>query len=118
MAIFFISVAALILGYIIYGTIVDRIFGSDQNLVTPAVAMEDGVDFVPMPTWKVALIQLLNIAGVGPIFGPILGALYGPAALVWIVIGCIFADGVHDYFSGMLKDPHLSQINKTNVVMQ
>jgi len=106
MAIFFISVAALILGYIIYGTIVDRIFGSDQNRATPAVTMEDGVDFVPMPTWKVALIQLLNIAGVGPIFGPILGALYGPAALVWIVIGCIFAGGVHDYFSGMLSMRH------------
>lgn len=106
MDIFFISVAALILGYVIYGTIVDRIFGVDPNRPTPATTMADGVDFVPMPTWKVALVQLLNIAGVGPIFGPILGALYGPVALLWIVIGCIFAGGVHDYFSGMLSLRH------------
>jgi carbon starvation protein CstA len=106
MDIFFLSVTALILGYVIYGRIVDRIFGSDPNRPTPAITMEDGVDFVPMPTWKVALVQLLNIAGVGPIFGPILGALYGPVSLIWIVIGCIFAGGVHDYFSGMLSIRH------------
>ena len=106
MAIFFVCVAALVMGYIVYGALVDRIFGSDPNRTPPALAQEDGVDFVPMPTWKVALVQLLNIAGVGPIFGPILGALYGPAALVWIVIGSIFAGGVHDYFSGMLSMRH------------
>src|SRR5690606_30644037 len=70
---------------------------------TPAFAQGDGVDYVPMSKGKVYLIQLLNIAGVGPIFGPILGALYGPAAMLWIVLGCIFAGGVHDYFSGMLS---------------
>ena len=83
MTIFFISVAALILGYLIYGAIVDRIFGPDPNREPPAIAQADGVDFVSMPTWKVMLVQLLNIAGVGPIFGPILGALYGPSALIW-----------------------------------
>lgn len=106
MDIFFISVAALILGYVLYGALIDRIFGVDPEQRTPAITMEDGVDFVAMPTWKVMLIQLLNIAGVGPIFGPILGALYGPAALIWIVIGSIFAGAVHDYFSGMLSIRH------------
>jgi len=103
MIIFLASLAALILGYLIYGTIVARIFGADDQRPTPVTTMEDGVDFVHLPTWKIFLIQLLNIAGVGPIFGPILGALYGPVALVWIVIGSIFAGGVHDYFSGMLS---------------
>jgi carbon starvation protein CstA len=106
MTIFFASLAALILGYLIYGAIVDRIFGPDPGRVTPAITQADGVDFVAMPTWKIILVQLLNIAGVGPIFGPILGALYGPAALIWIVIGSIFAGGVHDYFSGMLSLRH------------
>ncbi|MBW1749522.1 MAG: carbon starvation protein A [Deltaproteobacteria bacterium] len=106
MIIFFISVAALILGYLIYGTLVNRIFGIDPDREPPAITQADGVDFVAMPTWKVMLVQLLNIAGVGPIFGPILGALYGPSALIWIVIGSIFAGGVHDYFSGMLSIRH------------
>ena len=106
MGIFFAAVAALVAGYVVYGALVDRIFGIDANRPTPAMTMADGVDFVPMPVWKVVLVQLLNIAGVGPIFGPILGALYGPAALIWIVIGCIFAGGVHDYFSGMLSIRH------------
>lgn len=103
MLIFFACVALLIAGYYVYGQIIDRIFGSDENRVTPAIAINDGVDFVEMPTWKIFLIQLLNIAGLGPIFGPILGALYGPSALLWIVIGSIFAGAVHDYFSGMLS---------------
>jgi len=106
MIIFFISVATLILGYLIYGTLVNRIFGIDPDREPPAITQADGVDFVAMPTWKVMLVQLLNIAGVGPIFGPILGALYGPSALIWIVIGSIFAGGVHDYFSGMLSIRH------------
>jgi carbon starvation protein CstA len=106
MIIFFVSVAALILGYLIYGALVNRIFGPDPEREPPAIAQADGVDFVAMPTWKVMLVQLLNIAGVGPIFGPILGALYGPSALIWIVIGSIFAGGVHDYFSGMLSIRH------------
>lgn len=77
---FLLAVAGLIVGYIIYGSIVAKIFGADENRPTPAKTMADGVDYVEMPVWKVWLIQLLNIAGVGPVFGPILGALYGPSA--------------------------------------
>jgi len=103
MLIFFASVGLLILGYFIYGRLVDRLFGADPARKTPAETLEDGVDYVKMPPWKIFLIQLLNIAGLGPIYGAILGALYGPVALVWIVFGCIFAGAVHDYFSGMLS---------------
>jgi len=103
MLLFLTCVGLLIAGYFIYGTFVDRVFGPDPGKVAPAVRMADGVDYVEMPTWKVYLIQLLNIAGLGPVFGPILGALYGPSALLWIVFGCIFAGAVHDYFSGMLS---------------
>ncbi len=103
MILFFASVSALLLGYFIYGMIVERIFGADPNRLTPAETMADGVDYIKMPTWKIFLIQLLNIAGLGPIYGPILGALYGPVALIWIVFGCIFGGAVHDYFSGMLS---------------
>ncbi|KOO13694.1 carbon starvation protein CstA [Vibrio xuii] len=100
---FLTCVAALIGGYFIYGTFVEKIFGINEKRQTPAHTKTDGVDYVPMSTKKVYLVQLLNIAGVGPIFGPIMGALYGPAAMLWIVIGCIFAGAVHDYFSGMLS---------------
>ncbi|SHN49486.1 carbon starvation CstA family protein [Desulfovibrio litoralis] len=100
---FFFAAAVLIVGYTIYSRVIDKIFGPDPNNPTPATTMADGVDFVKMPPLKLFLIQLLNIAGIGPIFGPILGALYGPWALVWIVAGSIFAGGVHDYFSGMLS---------------
>ena len=100
---FLTCVAALLAGYFIYGTFVEKVFGINEHRKTPAHTMADGVDFVPMSTPKVYLVQLLNIAGVGPIFGPIMGALYGPAAMLWIVIGCIFAGAVHDYFSGMLS---------------
>ncbi|WP_419176623.1 carbon starvation protein A [Desulfosediminicola sp.] len=103
MIIFFASVAALIIGYLVYGAFIDRLFGADPNRKTPAETMQDGVDYLELPPWKIFLIQLLNIAGLGPIFGPILGALYGPVALVWIVLGAIFAGAVHDYFSGMLS---------------
>lgn len=103
MALFFTCVLLLIAGYYVYGSFVDRIFGPDANRPVPSATMRDGVDFVPMSTPKLFLIQLLNIAGLGPIFGPILGALYGPSALLWIVAGSIFAGGVHDYFSGMLS---------------
>lgn len=103
MILFFTSVGALLIGYFIYGTLVERIFGVDPARLTPAITMEDGVDYIKMPTWKIFLIQLLNIAGLGPIYGPILGALYGPVALIWIVLGCIFGGAVHDYFSGMLS---------------
>lgn len=100
---FLTCVAALIGGYFIYGAFIERIFGIKENRQTPAYAQRDGVDYVPMSTKKVYLVQLLNIAGVGPIFGPIMGALYGPAAMLWIVVGCIFAGATHDYFSGMLS---------------
>ncbi len=100
---FLTCVAALIGGYFIYGAFVEKIFGINDKRQTPAYTKADGVDYVPMSTKKVYLVQLLNIAGVGPIFGPIMGALYGPAAMLWIVVGCIFAGAVHDYFSGMLS---------------
>lgn len=100
---FLTCVAALVAGYFIYGAVVEKIFGINENRQTPAHTKADGVDYVPMSTKKVYLVQLLNIAGVGPIFGPIMGALYGPAAMLWIVLGCIFAGAVHDYFSGMLS---------------
>ncbi len=106
MLLFFSCVAALIGGYFVYGKLVDRVFGPNPNLPTPATTMNDGVDYVEMSPKKIFLVQLLNIAGLGPIFGPILGALYGPSALIWIVIGCIFAGAVHDYFSGMLSIRH------------
>lgn len=96
-------VAILIGGYFTYGKFVESIFGPMPERETPAVSMSDGVDYVEMSNKKVYLIQLLNIAGLGPIFGPILGALYGPVAMLWIVIGCIIAGAVHDYFSGMLS---------------
>jgi len=103
MALFFLCVALLIGGYFVYGALVDRVFGSDPNRTVPSQALADGVDYVPMPGWKLFLIQLLNIAGLGPIFGPIMGALWGPSCLLWIVAGTIFAGAVHDYFAGMLS---------------
>lgn len=103
MMMFLFCVAALIAGYFIYGAFVEKVFGINENRTTPAYSKQDGVDYVPMSNKKVYLVQLLNIAGVGPIFGPIMGALYGPAAMLWIVLGCIFAGAVHDYFSGMLS---------------
>ena len=99
---FFIAVACLVLGYLLYGKVIERNFGPDDR-ETPAVSVNDGVDFVPMPTWKVILIQILNIAGTGPIFGALFGALYGPIVYLWIVLGCIFAGAVHDYMCGMLS---------------
>ena len=99
---FLISLAALVLGYLVYGRFVERIFAPDDR-VTPAVAQADGLDYVAMPYWKVFMIQFLNIAGTGPIFGAIMGAKFGPAAYLWIIFGCIFAGAVHDYFVGMLS---------------
>ncbi|MDG2918259.1 carbon starvation protein A [Bisgaard Taxon 10/6] len=100
---FFICVAILLLGYWLYSKVVEKIFVINPERKTPAYSMGDGVDYVPMSKNKIWLIQLLNIAGTGPIFGPILGALYGPVAMLWIVFGCVFAGAVHDYFSGMLS---------------
>lgn len=103
---FLICIVALVLGYLLYGRFVDHVFGPDPERVTPAVSQEDGVDFVPMPAWKVFMIQFLNIAGTGPIFGAIMGAKFGPSCYLWIVFGCIFAGAVHDYFTGMLSIRH------------
>lgn len=99
---FIISLIALILGYFVYGRFVERIVAPDGR-VTPAVARADGVDYIVLPNWKVFMIQFLNIAGTGPIFGAIMGAKFGPAAYLWIVFGCIFAGATHDYLSGMLS---------------
>ena len=102
---FVLSLFALVIGYFIYGRIVERIFGPDDR-PTPAISMADGVDYVVLPGWKVFMIQFLNIAGTGPIFGAIMGAKFGPSAYLWIVFGCIFAGAVHDYLSGMLSMRH------------
>ena len=88
---FVLSIVALVLGYLLYGKFVERVFGPDPARKTPAVEKADGVDFIAMPTWKVFMIQFLNIAGTGPIFGAIMGAKFGPASYLWIVFGCIFA---------------------------
>ena len=96
------SIVALILGYFVYGRFVERVFGPDDR-VTPAISKADGGDYVVLPSWKVFMIQFLNIAGTGPIFGAIMGAKFGPAAYLWIVFGCIFAGATHDYLSGMLS---------------
>lgn len=100
---FLIALAVLIGGYFIYGAIVEKIFGTDPTRKTPAYTMRDDVDYMPLPTWKVFLIQFLNIAGLGPIFGAIMGVMFGPAAFIWIVVGTIFAGAVHDFISGAIS---------------
>lgn len=100
---FTIALLVLIVGYFVYGRFVARSFGEDPNRETPVHRLADGVDYVVLPTWKVFLIQFLNIAGLGPIFGAIMGVMFGPAAFLWIVFGTIFAGAVHDYLSGMLS---------------
>lgn len=103
MVTFFGCIALLILGYFTYGKFIEKVFGPNEARPTPAIANNDGVDYVPMSKPKNALIQLLNIAGTGPIFGPIMGALFGPVAFLWIVFGAIFAGAVHDYLTGMIS---------------
>ncbi len=100
---FLIALAVLIGGYFIYGLFVEKIFGIDPKRKTPAYSMRDNVDYMPLPTWKVFLIQFLNIAGLGPIFGAIMGVMFGPAAFIWIVVGTIFAGAVHDFISGAIS---------------
>lgn len=97
------ALVILIAGYFIYGTFVSKVFGQDPSRLTPVHTHADGVDYVELPTWKIFLIQFLNIAGLGPIFGAIMGIMFGPAAFLWIVFGTIFAGAVHDYLSGMLS---------------
>lgn len=100
---FLLSIVLLVMGYLFYGKFVTKVFGPDDRK-TAAYNSEDGVDYVPMPTWKTYLIQLLNIAGTGPIFGALAGAVFGPIVYLWIVFGCIFAGAVHDYFCGMISE--------------
>ncbi|MDO5537769.1 MAG: carbon starvation CstA family protein, partial [Desulfovibrionaceae bacterium] len=97
------SAALLLLGYFVYGAFIERVFGADASRPTPVQQRQDGVDFQKMPRYKIFLIQFLNIAGLGPVVGTILGALYGPAALLWVVFGSIFAGAVHDYCSAMMS---------------
>ena len=99
---FTLALVILIAGYFIYGAYVNRIFGPDDRN-TPALTIADGVDYIPLPTWKIFMIQFLNIAGLGPIFGAIMGAQFGTASYLWIVLGTIFAGAVHDFFSGALS---------------
>lgn len=99
---FTLALVVLIAGYIIYGAYVDKIFAPDERQ-TPALTSTDGVDYIPLPTWKIFMIQFLNIAGLGPIFGAIMGAQFGTASYLWIVLGTIFAGAVHDFFSGTLS---------------
>ena len=105
MVTFTLALLLLIVGYFVYGAFVNRIFGPDDRR-TPAHTMANGVDYVPLPTWKIFLVQFLNIAGLGPIFGAIMGAQFGTASYLWIVLGTIFAGAVHDFFSGTLSIRH------------
>lgn len=100
---FIIALAVLIVGYFTYGVFIEKVFGADPKRATPAITNPDGVDYVPLPWWRVFLIQFLNIAGLGPIFGAIMGVMYGSAAFIWIVVGTIFGGAVHDYCSGMMS---------------
>lgn len=103
MVAFLIALAVLVGGYFVYGAVAERVFGVEPERATPAETMADGVDFVPLPTWKVFMIQFLNIAGTGPIFGAIMGVMFGPAAFLWIALGTIFAGAVHDFTSAMIS---------------
>ena len=103
MTTFTIAILVLIAGYFIYGKLVEKIFGADPKRQTPALTMADGIDYVPMKPWRIFLIQFLNIAGVGPICGAIMGAQFGSASFLWIVLGSIFAGAVHDYMGGMMS---------------
>ncbi len=100
---FSVSLVLLVVGYWIYGRYTEKVFGIDPERQTPAYSRMDKVDYVPLPGWRVFLIQFLNIAGLGPIFGAIMGAKFGASAYLWIVLGCVFAGAVHDYLSGMMS---------------
>lgn len=99
---FTLSLICLLAGYLLYGALVERVFAPNAQASMPCYERRDDVDFLPVPAWRVFLIQFLNIAGTGPIFGAIMGILFGPAAYLWIVLGCIFAGAVHDYLCGMI----------------
>ena len=103
MVTFCIALVCLVLGYFIYGSFVEKVFGVSPDRRTPCYTMQDGTDYIPMPTWKVYTVQFLNIAGTGPIFGAMMGVLYGPAAFLWIVLGSILGGAMHDYMAGMIS---------------
>jgi len=117
MSIYLGGILLLIVAYFTWGSFLERLLGVDPNRQTPAYSKGDGVDYVPLSTWRVYLIQLLNIAGLGPIFGALQGALWGPAAYLWIIFGCIFGGAVHDFVSGMMSLKHggasLSELHGT-----
>lgn len=100
--VFFLCFLLLVLGYVFYGRFAQRVYGFDENREMPCIKMPDGVDYVPLPTWKIFMVQLLNIAGLGPVVGAISGCLFGPVALVWIVVGCIFAGALHDFLAACM----------------
>ena len=99
---FILALVILFAGYMLYGRFTERVFAPDDR-ETPAYKYRDGVDFIPMKTWRAALIQLLNIAGTGPIFGALMGACFGPVVFLWIVFGSILGGAVHDYMTGMIS---------------
>lgn len=103
---FILSICLLVAGYFVYGRFVERYFGVEPERATPVKRFADGVDYKELKPWRMYVIQFLNIAGLGPIFGAIMGAAYGPAAYLWIVVGCIFMGAAHDFFSGMLSLRH------------
>ena len=103
---FTICLLILVVGYFVYGRYVERVFGPEAKRPTPALTKADGVDYIPLPTWKIFMIQFLNIAGLGPIFGAIMGAKFGTSSYLWIVLGSVLAGATHDYFSGMLSIRH------------
>lgn len=112
---FIVAIVFMIVAYYTYGKFVEKVFGVHESRKTPAYTLADGVDYVPMGSNRNSLIQLLNIAGVGPIFGPIMGALYGPVAFLWIALGAVFAGAVHDYLTGMIslrnRGAHLPELS-------
>ena len=97
---FLICIIALIASYYIYGKYIEKIAGTDESIPTPVQRLEDGVDYTPLSKFRALLVHFLNIAGLGPIFGVIQGALFGPAAFLWITLGTIFIGATHDFFSG------------------
>ena len=103
LCVFFVCTVSLLVGYIVYGRLAERVYGLKLDMVMPCVSRYDGVDYVALPTWKIFLIQLLNIAGLGPVVGAVSGCLFGPIALLWIVLGCLFAGAVHDFLAALLS---------------
>ena len=100
---FAICLVVLVASYFLYGKLLDRVVGIDPAADVPSKTHYDGVDYIPLPRWRIFLVQLLNIAGTGPIFGAILGACYGPVAFLWITLGGIFMGAMHDYLAGVIS---------------